>query len=105
MKKLQRALDYSKYPPLGNRSIGGIFGPYQFGTTDWHDYSRIANNEIMIIVQIESAQALEHLDAILSVPGIDVAFVGPNDLHAQLGLVPSSDGAEPEFLKRWNALK
>ena len=48
---------------------------------------------------IESAQALQNLDEILSVPGIDVAFVGPNDLHAQLGLAPSSDGAEPEFLE------
>jgi 2-keto-3-deoxy-L-rhamnonate aldolase RhmA len=104
-EEVQRALDYSKYPPLGNRSIGGIFGPYGFGTTDWLDYSRIANNEIMIIVQIESAQALEHLDEILSVPGIDVAFVGPNDLHAQLGLVPSSDGAEPEFLEALERIK
>jgi 2-keto-3-deoxy-L-rhamnonate aldolase RhmA len=104
-EEVQRALDYSKYPPLGNRSIGGIFGPYGFGTTDWHDYSRIANNEIMIIVQIESAQALEHLDEILSVPVIDVAFVGPNDLHAQLGLVPSSDGAEPEFLEALERIK
>ena len=104
-EEVQRALDYSKYPPLGNRSIGGIFGPYGFGTTDWRDYSRIANNEIMVIVQIESAQALEHLDEILSVPGIDVAFVGPNDLHAQLGLVPSSDGAEPEFLEALERIK
>jgi 4-hydroxy-2-oxoheptanedioate aldolase len=95
----QRALDYSKYPPLGNRSIGGIFGPYGFGTTDWSDYARVANDEIMLIVQIESAQALQNVDEILSVPGIDVAFVGPNDLHAQLGLVPSSDGAEPEFVE------
>lgn len=97
-EEAQRALDYSKYPTLGNRSIGGIFSPYGFGTTNWPDYARVANDEIMIIVQIESAEALQHLDEILSVPGIDVAFVGPNDLHAQLGLVPSSDGAEPEFL-------
>jgi 4-hydroxy-2-oxoheptanedioate aldolase len=101
----QRALDYSKYPPLGNRSIGGIFGPYGFGTTDWPDYARVANDEIMLIVQIESAQALQNVDGILSVPGIDVAFVGPNDLHAQLGLIPSSDGAEPEFLEAIERVK
>ncbi len=45
------------------------------------------------------------MDAILSVPGIDVAFIGPNDLHAQIGLVPSSDGAEPEFLAALERVK
>jgi len=39
------------------------------------------------------------------VSGIDVAFIGPNDLHAQLGLVPSSDGAEPEFLEALERVK
>ena len=95
----QRAVEFSKYPPLGNRSIGGIFGPYGFGTTDWPRYAQVANDEIIMIIQIESAQALQNLDEILAVPGIDVAFVGPNDLHAQLGLVPSSDGAEPAFVE------
>jgi len=104
-EEVHRALDYSKYPPLGNRSIGGTFGPYGFGTTDWPDYAKVANDEIMVIVQIESAQALQNLDEILSVSGIDVAFIGPNDLHAQLGLVPSSDGAEPEFLEALERVK
>ena len=104
-EEVHRALDYSKYPPLGNRSIGGTFGPYGFGTTDWPNYAKVANDEIMIIVQIESAQALQNLDEILSVSGIDVAFIGPNDLHAQLGLVPSSDGAEPEFLEALERVK
>jgi 4-hydroxy-2-oxoheptanedioate aldolase len=94
----QRAVDCSKYPPIGNRSIGGVFAPYGFGT-DRSRYVQAANDEIIVIVQIESAQALQNLDEILSVPGIDVAFVGPNDLHIQLGLTPSSDGAEPEFME------
>jgi 2-keto-3-deoxy-L-rhamnonate aldolase RhmA len=104
-EEVQHAIEYAKYPPLGNRSIGGTFGPYGFGTTDWPSYVNVANDEIMIIIQIESSQALQNLDEILSVPGIDVAFVGPNDLHAQLGLVPSSDGAEPEFLEALERVK
>jgi 2-keto-3-deoxy-L-rhamnonate aldolase RhmA len=104
-EEAHRALDYSKYPPLGNRSIGGIFGPYGFGTTSWPDYAKVANDEIMVIIQIESAQGLQNVDEILSVPGIDVAFIGPNDLHAQLGLVPSSDGAEPVFLDALERVK
>ena len=104
-EEAQQAVAYTKYPPLGTRSIGGAFGPYGFGITNWPDYARTANDEIIVIVQIESAHGLQHVDEILSVPGIDVAFVGPNDLHAQLGLTPSSDGAEPEFLDALERIK
>ncbi len=95
----QAAVDCAKYPPVGTRSIGGAFGPYGFGITDWPTYAKTANEEIVVALQIESREAIENLDEILSVPGIDVAFVGPNDLHASLGLTPSSDGAEPEFMQ------
>jgi len=104
-EEAQRAVEFAKYPPLGMRSIGGAFGPYGFGITDWPDYARTANDEIIMTVQIEGAQALEDLDGILSVPGIDVAFVGPNDLHAQLGLTPSTEGAEPEFVDALERIK
>lgn len=97
-EEAQRVIEYTKYPPVGLRSIGGIFGPYGFGISNWSEYAQTANEETLVAVQIESAPALENIDEILSVPGIDVAFVGPNDLHAQLGLTPSSDGAEPEFM-------
>jgi 4-hydroxy-2-oxoheptanedioate aldolase len=101
----QRVVAYAAYPPLGTRSIGGTFGPYGFGISDRPRYARAANDEILVTVQIESAQALQNLDDILSVPGLDVAFVGPNDLHAQLGLPPSSEGAEPEFVEALKRIK
>jgi 2-keto-3-deoxy-L-rhamnonate aldolase RhmA len=100
-----RAVAYSKYPPHGTRSIGGVFGPYGFGIADGSGYTRTVNEEIMVVIQIESGQALQNLDEILSVPGIDVAFVGPNDLHAQLGLPPSTGGAEPEFVEALERIK
>jgi 4-hydroxy-2-oxoheptanedioate aldolase len=93
-----RAVDSAKYPPVGNRSIGGAFASYGFGTTNRPEYNRSANDEILVMVQIESAPGLQNVDGILSVPGVDIAFVGPNDLHAQLGLPPSYEGAEPEFV-------
>src|SRR5260370_26107264 len=65
----------------------------------------MANDEIIVTVQIESSRGVENLDGILSVPGIDVAFVGPNDLHAQLGLTPSTEGAEPEFVEALERIK
>ena len=100
-----RAVAYAKYPPLGSRSIGGVFGPYGFGITNGPEYTQTANEQTLVAVQIESTQALENLDEILSVPGIDVAFVGPNDLHAQLGLVPSTEGDEPAFVEALDRLR
>jgi 4-hydroxy-2-oxoheptanedioate aldolase len=104
-EEAQQAVSLSKYPPQGGRSIGGVYAPFGFGTTNRAEYAAAANNEIMVIIQIESVQALQNLDSILSVPGIDVAFVGPNDLHAQLGLPPSSEGAEPEFIEALAEIK
>jgi 4-hydroxy-2-oxoheptanedioate aldolase len=104
-EEAQRAVEWSRYPPIGMRSIGGVFGPYGFGITDRPSYARAADNEILVIIQIESVQALQNLDEILSVPGIDVAFIGPNDLHAQLGLPPSSEGAEPAFMEALERVK
>ncbi len=104
-EEAQRAVEYAKYPPLGTRSIGGVFGPYGFGVADWPEYGRTMNDETIVTVQIESTQALQNLDEILSVPGIDVAFVGPNDLHAQLGLTPSTEGTEPEFVEALERIK
>jgi 4-hydroxy-2-oxoheptanedioate aldolase len=104
-EEAQRAVEWSRYPPIGMRSIGGVFGPYGFGITDRPSYARAADNEILVIIQIESVQALQNLEEILSVPGIDVAFIGPNDLHAQLGLPPSSEGAEPAFMEALERVK
>jgi len=96
-QEAENIVNWSKYAPQGNRSLGGIFASYTFGTTDKTEYFTEANNEIMLIVQIETADGLANVEDILSVPGLDVAFVGPNDLHCALGLPPSSEGAEPEF--------
>jgi 4-hydroxy-2-oxoheptanedioate aldolase len=94
----EQAVEWSKYAPAGSRSFGGAYAPYGFGISDRSEYARKANDEIAVIIQIESKQALENLDDILSVSGIDAAFVGPNDLRLQLGLPPSNEGGEPEFV-------
>jgi 4-hydroxy-2-oxoheptanedioate aldolase len=98
-EEARQVVSYAKYPPLGVRSVGGVFAPYGFGTTSWPEYIQKANDETLVAVQIESTRALEHLGDILAVPDIDVAFVGPNDLHAQLGLTPGSDWTEPVFVE------
>jgi len=101
----ENAVSWSKYPPMGTRSNGGTFAPYGFGITNRQEYTQAANEEILVVVQIESIKALQNLDEILSVPGIDAAFVGPNDLRMSLGLRPAHEGDEPEFLDALETIK
>jgi 4-hydroxy-2-oxoheptanedioate aldolase len=77
-----RALvQYCKYPPHGTRSNGPIrAGLYGEGGS----YQKTANDEILVIPMIETKQALENLDAIASVPGVDVLLIGPSDLSIEL---------------------
>jgi 4-hydroxy-2-oxoheptanedioate aldolase len=101
----EQAVRWAKYPPEGIRSIGGAYTSFGLGSMDLGEYYQRANAEVLVAAQIEGAAALDDLDGILGVPGIDVAFVGPNDLHAQLGLTPSSEGAEPRFVAALEQIK
>jgi len=86
----------ARYRPVGQRTIGGQLGPANFAT-DAATYFAKANNEILVVVMAETAEAVANIDDILSVPGIDAVFVGPNDLHASLGVAPAFDSDLPAF--------
>lgn len=81
-------VQFAKYPPQGVRGNGGMLPHLGFAATR-ADYTANANRETMVSIQIETRQAVENIDAILSVPGIDCAFIGPNDLHISYGFSPS----------------
>ncbi len=87
----EAAVAAAHYPPAGNRSVGGSVHALNFGTTA-PDYYAHANEEVLVVLQCEHIQAVENADAIFSVPGIDVIFVGPNDLAASMR---SKDGRPP----------
>ncbi len=72
-----------KYPPVGNRSVGGSVHALNFKTSG-PEYFAKANDELLIVLQCEHIQAVRDADAIFSVPGIDAIFVGPNDLAASM---------------------
>jgi 2-dehydro-3-deoxyglucarate aldolase/4-hydroxy-2-oxoheptanedioate aldolase len=74
----------AKYPPQG---IRGIAGSHRAGGYGRHagEYWQRANDEILVVVQIETASAVADIDAIVRVPGVDVVFVGPADLSTSLG--------------------
>ena len=77
------AVSAAKYPPVGTRSVGGSLHLLNFATTA-DDYYAHADEEILVILQCEHIRAVEDADAIFSVPGIDVIFVGPHDLAASM---------------------
>jgi 4-hydroxy-2-oxoheptanedioate aldolase len=92
------AVRWSKYPPRGVRSIGGLRTRLYGGD----DYVEHANDELLVIIQIEHADGVRNARDILSVPGIDAYFIGPNDLCASMGLQPSLEPNDPRF---WEALE
>ncbi|MEJ1975349.1 MAG: aldolase/citrate lyase family protein [Acetobacteraceae bacterium] len=90
-----------RYPPAGTRSNGPIrAGIYGVST----GYQKTANEEVICIPMIETAEALSNLDAILDVPGIDAIYVGPSDLGFSLGLIPILDREEPQILEIYERL-
>ena len=92
-----------RYPPQGVRSLGAGRFALSFKTDSPTYFSR-ANDEILTIVQIEHHEAIRDIDAILSVPGVDACYVGPNDFCASLGLPPSLEPPHPEFHEAMEAL-
>ena len=82
-------LSATRYPPLGDRGIGPgrVTG---YGSNSGPDYRSWANQHVLVGAQVETRRALDDLDGILAVPGIDLIFVGPMDLASSLGLVPGS---------------
>lgn len=86
----------ARYQPIGRRTIGGQLHAANFDTDAGTYYSR-ANDEILVVVMAEHIDAIEHADEILSVPGIDVVFIGPNDLHNSMGRAPAFDSDDRQF--------
>ena len=76
------AIAACKYPPEGIRGVASVRAA-RFGEDT--TYLREANDQVLVIIQIETRSAVEQIEDIVALPGVDVAFVGPNDLAANLG--------------------
>jgi 4-hydroxy-2-oxoheptanedioate aldolase len=79
------AVSYTRYPPAGVRGVAGTTRATRFGRIK--DYARRAHEEICVLVQVETPAALDNIEAICAVEGVDGVFVGPADLHASMGYV------------------
>ena len=84
-----------RYPPDGQRSFGPNRAQYYAGS----DYWRHANRETLLFAQIETAEAVDNLAAILATPGLDGIYVGPGDLSLSLGAEPSMDPDDPNVVR------
>ena len=82
----QAAVSAVRYPPQGNRGYGPTFASLRWGMSS-AEYARQANDAMTAIIQIEHIDAVERIDEILAVPGIDMALIGPNDLSGSMGLL------------------
>jgi 4-hydroxy-2-oxoheptanedioate aldolase len=88
----QRLVAYTHYAPRGTRS----FGPVRASLYGGPDYAVHANDTIVTFAMIETAAALDQLDEILSVEGLDAIYVGPSDLSLALGCRPVFDDVDPK---------
>ena len=79
-----------RYPPVGQRSAGT--GRNQ----SFLDYAAVANEQILLIPQIENLEGVDGIGEIMAVPGIDVGFIGPHDLGLSMGLKAEQIGSDPE---------
>ena len=87
----QKLVAYSHYAPRGSRS----FGPVRANLYGGADYPVHANDTVVVFAMIETAQALDNLDDILSVEGLDAVYIGPSDLSLALGCTPQFDDVDP----------
>ncbi|HEY1289903.1 MAG TPA: HpcH/HpaI aldolase/citrate lyase family protein [Burkholderiales bacterium] len=79
----QSAVSYTRYPPAGVRGVAGTTRATRFGRI--RDYAKRAHEEICVLVQVETQAALDNIEAICGIEGIDGVFIGPADLHASMG--------------------
>lgn len=91
-EEAQRLVAYTHYAPRGTRS----FGPVRAALYGGPDYFQHADGAIVRFAMIETAQALDNLDAILSVEGLDAVYIGPSDLSLSLGCRPAFDELDPK---------
>jgi 4-hydroxy-2-oxoheptanedioate aldolase len=94
-EEARRVIEGIHYPPLGKRGIFGLSRAAHYGK-DFKGYIQQNTAEAIGIVQIETEEALQHLDAIAAIPGVDILFIGPHDLSMDLGIYTQFD--HPRYL-------
>ena len=87
-------VDCTKYAPLGHRGVSLSRPHTDFKKVNGPEYMRRANDETILMCQIESREGVEHIEEILDVEGIDVGFIGPNDMTQDYGILGRFDAPQ-----------
>jgi len=90
-EEAREAVAATRYPPAGVRGVAGTTRATRFGRIK--GYPQRANDEVCVLVQVETQEALDEIDAICAVEGVDGVFIGPADLHASLGFLGETANA------------
>lgn len=93
-EEAERAIAIAKYPPEGMRGAS-LARCTDYGR-NFQDYFKAANDNVLVVIMLEHIDAVENIDEILSVPGIDASFIGPYDLSSSMELAGQLD--HPEVL-------
>ena len=88
-EEAESAVAAMRYPPDGVRGVSGLTRATRFGRVD--GYAKRAHEELCLLVQVETGEALESLEEIATVDGVDGVFIGPADLAASLGFAGEPD--------------
>jgi 4-hydroxy-2-oxoheptanedioate aldolase len=92
--EVEAVLESVKYPPEGKRGLAAVRAADYGLAQPLRNYVREANQETMVVVQVETLQAVDNLKEILAVPNTDVIFIGPTDLSSALGYPGQTDHPE-----------
>jgi 4-hydroxy-2-oxoheptanedioate aldolase len=82
-EEARAAVAATRYPPQGVRGVAGLTRATRFGRVP--GYAKRAHEELCVLLQVETKEALDNIEAICAVEGVDGVFIGPADLHASLG--------------------
>jgi 4-hydroxy-2-oxoheptanedioate aldolase len=92
-EQARAAVSYMRYPPQGVRGMGSGIAR----SSRWHRFSNYiseANEQVCLLVQVETCEAIANLDAIIATEGVDGVFIGPADLSASMGYAGQADHPE-----------
>ncbi len=90
------AAEAVRYPPLGRRGMAGSTRAARYGMIGMTEHIATSNSEVLLVVMVEDKEALDNLEDIASVDGVDLLAVGPSDLSQSLGV---SDSQDPRLKK------
>lgn len=83
----RQLVDYAKYAPLGHRGVSLSRPHTDFQKVNGPEYMRQANDETVMMCQIESQAGVDHIEEIMAVEGVDAALIGPNDMSQDFGIL------------------